>query len=157
MVLDSHNIIHSTLELSNCFMQRLLKIGRVSMKTKDQKKQDLNVSKEDLRCKAIELYEQKWKVSDICSNPGCSRSWFYKWLKRYRKKDGTWFHSEPCAPKTIHRSLDPPMEQIIIDTRKQLMASRFSTYGPQAIYSTLAQKGIPPPPVWSIARVLNRH
>ena len=127
------------------------------MKNKDQKKQDTNLSEEDLRCKAIELYEQKWKVSDICSNLGCSRSWFYKWLKRYRKKDGTWFQSEPRALKTVHRSLDPQMEQLIIDTRKQLMASRFSQYGPQAIYYTLAQQGIPPPPVWSIARVLNRH
>jgi putative transposase len=127
------------------------------MKKKNIKKQDTDLSVEDLRRKAIELYEQKWKVSYICSNLGCSRSWFYKWLNRYRTKDGIWFHSEPRAPKTVHRSLDFHMEQLIIDTRKQLMASRFSQYGPQAIYYTLAQRGISPPPVWSIASVLNRH
>jgi transposase InsO family protein len=127
------------------------------MKKKDIKEQNTDLSDEELRRTALELYEQKWKVSDICSNLGCSRSWFYKWLNRYRTKDDTWFQSEPRAPKTVHRSLDPHMEQLIIDTRKQLMASRFSQYGPQAIYYTLAQQGISPPPVWSIARVLNRH
>jgi hypothetical protein len=127
------------------------------MRKKHTVKQDAVLSEEDQRRKAIELYKLNWKVSDICSALGCSRSWFYKWLNRYKTEDDTWYQSESRVPKTIHWSLDPRMKQLIIDTRKKLMASRFSQYGPQAIYYTLAQQGYEPPPVWSIARVLSRH
>jgi putative transposase len=128
------------------------------MKKKESKNQNVSFSEEESRRKAIELYEQNWKVSEICSELKCSRSWFYKWLERYKKKDGKWFQSEVRVPKTIHRSIDQEMVQKIIDTRKQLVASQFSQYGPQAIYYALEQQGSsPPPPVWSIARVLNRN
>ncbi len=115
------------------------------------------VSEEELRRKAIELYGQGWRISEICSALGCSRSWFYKWLDQYESKDESWFQSESRVPKTIHRRIDPQMEQLIVDTRKELLASQFSQYGPQAIYYALEQRGYSPPPVWSIARVLNRH
>lgn len=49
------------------------------------------------------------------------------------------------------------MEQLIIDTRKELRTSQLYQYGPQAIYYDLAQQGYSPPPVWSIARILNRN
>jgi len=116
-----------------------------------------NYSEEELRHKAMELHEQRWKVSDICSTLNCSRSWFYKWLNRYKSNSGTWFESESRAPKTSHRKIEDSTEQLILDTRKRLMAARFSQYGPQAIYYALERKGYVPPPVWSIARVLKRH
>lgn len=97
------------------------------------------VSEEELRRKAIELYGQGWRISEICSALGCSRSWFYKWLDQYESKDESWFQSESRVPKTIHRRIDPQMEQLIVDTRKELLASQFSQYGPQAIYYALEQ------------------
>lgn len=127
------------------------------MKGKSSKNNKGNLTEEQLRCKAVELYEQNWEVGDICSALGCSRSWFYKWLNRYKTSSDKWFQSESRTPKTIYRSIDPQMEQLIIDTRKQLMASQFYQYGPQAIYYTLEQQGYSPPPVWSIARVLKRN
>jgi len=100
---------------------------------------------------------KNWKVPDICSTLDCSRSWFYKWLNRNKTGSEKWFQSEARTPKTIYRGIDPQMEQLIIDTRKQLMASQFYQYGPQAIYYTLEQQGYSPPPIWSIARVLKRN
>jgi putative transposase len=129
----------------------------MEMKEKIVINQDDNLSEEELRRKALELYDQNWKVSEICSSLHCSRSWFYKWLNRYKTGDEKWFHSEQRSPKTIHRSIDSKMEQLIIETRKQLIASRLYQYGPQAIYYALEQQGYSPPPVWSIARVLNRN
>lgn len=41
-------------------------------------------TKEQLRIKAIELRNNKWKVTEICNALDCSRKWFYKWLKRYQ-------------------------------------------------------------------------
>jgi len=127
------------------------------MKGKNSKKQKNTVTEEDLRRKALDLYEQNWKVADICSALGCSRSWFYKWVNRYKIGGDKWFQSETRTPKKIYRSIDPEMEQLIIETRKKLMTSQFLQYGPQAIYYTLEQKGYSPPPIWSIARVLKRN
>ena len=115
------------------------------------------ISEEELRRRAMELYDRNWEVSEICAALGCSRSWFYKWLDRHKNQDELWFQSQPRVPKTIHQKMDTQMEQLIVDTRKELMAAQFSQYGPQAIYYTLEQRGYSPPLVWSIARVLNRH
>ena len=61
------------------------------MRKKDAEEKDAVLSQEDQRRKAIEFYEQNWKVSDICLALGCSRSWLYKWLNRYKTEDGTWY------------------------------------------------------------------
>ncbi len=60
-----------------------------------------NQLKEETHQKAIELYNQNWKVSEICSDLGCSRSWIYKWLSRYNDQNETWFKEESRAPKFI--------------------------------------------------------
>lgn len=46
------------------------------------------------------------------------------------------------------------MEQLVLDTREQLMSSPYSQYGPQGIYYSLLQKGYSAPPVGTIARIL---
>lgn len=117
-------------------------------------------TKEQLRIKAIELYNNKWKVSEICKTLNCSRRWFYKWLKRYQtcltgqSNDAQWYIEKSRKPKTSEKKIDLQTEQLIIETRKELMATPFMQYGPQAIYYTLEMRGITPPPVWSIARIL---
>jgi transposase-like protein len=112
---------------------------------------------EQLRIRAIELYNKKWKVTDICSELNCSRPWFYKWLKRYQSKESDWYIEQSRAPKTKHNKTDSDMEQVVLEARKYLASKPYLQYGPQAIYYTLSQKGIQPPPVWTIARILKRH
>jgi len=98
-----------------------------------------------------------WNVSAICSALGRSRGWFYKWLNRYNKHDETWFKDKSRLPHNIPNKVDSKMEQMIVQTRKELKASPYAQYGPQAIYFSMAQKGFEPPPIWTIARTLNRH
>jgi hypothetical protein len=117
-------------------------------------------TKEQLRIKAIELHSNKWKVTEICKVLNCSRKWFYKWLKRYQtyltghSNNSQWYLEKSRRPKTREKKIDSHTEQLIIETRKQLMLSPFMQYGPQAIYYSLEMRGIAPPPVWSIARIL---
>ncbi|MCL0080286.1 helix-turn-helix domain-containing protein, partial [Dehalococcoidia bacterium] len=52
------------------------------------------ISEEELRRRAMELYDRNWEVSEICAALGCSRSWFYKWLDRHKNQDEVWFQSQ---------------------------------------------------------------
>ena len=115
------------------------------------------MSREELRQKAIELYNASWTVPEICSTLGCSRSWFYKWLNRYYERDEPWFKDQSRTPKSIPTKVDPVMEQRVVTTRKKLMSAPFSQYGPQAIHYAIHQQGYTPPPVLTIARILRRH
>jgi len=47
------------------------------MKGKIANNKEDNLSEEELQGKSLELYEQNWKVSEICSSLHCSKSWFY--------------------------------------------------------------------------------
>ena len=78
-------------------------------------------------------------------------------MNNYKTGDKKWFQSEPRFPKTIYRSIDTKIEQLIIDIRKKQVTFHLYQYGPQTIYYTLEQQGYFPPPVWIIARVLNRN
>ena len=127
------------------------------MKKNGSKLQQTNQADEELRRKSIELYEQNWKPREICSTLGCSRSWFYKWLNRYKSGHENWSQSISRAPKSSPHKRDEQLEQLIVRTRKQLIAEPFSQYGPQAICYRLEQQGHTPPPIWYIARVLKRH
>lgn len=116
-----------------------------------------NLNHEQLRMRAIELYKKNWKVSEICTTLNRSRNWFYKWLNRYNNNDPQWYKEQSRAPKIKNSKTSIEMENLIIQTRKHLLSQPYLQYGPQSIYYTLAQKGINPPPVWTIARVLKRH
>lgn len=112
---------------------------------------------EQLRKKAIELYKNKWKSSEICSTLRCTKSWFYKWLKRYQSGNANWWQEQSRAPVTKPTKISSDLEQLVLKTRKELESNRFSQYGPQAIYYKMDQTGTEPPPVWTIARILNRN
>lgn len=117
-----------------------------------------NYTKEQLRIKAIELYFNKCKVLEICKVLNCSRRWFYKWLKRYQSnQNGCWYNEQSRRPKTKKKKIDSNTEQLVLETRKQLVITPFMQYGPQAIFYQLKIRDITPPPVWSIARILKQN
>jgi len=114
-------------------------------------------NEEQLRIRAIQLYQQGWKVSRICCTLDRSRKWFYKWLERWRNRDADWFVEHSRAPRTAGKRVNSEMETMIIDIRKQLIENPFMQYGPQAIYYALIQQGITPPSLITIARILKRN
>lgn len=114
-------------------------------------------TKEQLRTKAIELYNNNWEVTEICKTLNCSRRWFYKWLKRYKSNQPQWYIEQSKRPKTTKKKIDVNTEQLVLQTRKELMSTPFMQYGPQAIFYNLRMRNITPPPVWSIARILKQN
>jgi putative transposase len=118
---------------------------------------DNNSNNEIIRIKAIDLYNNNWKVTNICKTLHCTRPWFYKWLKRYDPNDPNWFKEQSRAPKTILKQYNNEMEQLILETRNKLLSRPYLQYGPQAIYYSLIQENKNPPPVWTIARILKRN
>lgn len=115
------------------------------------------ISKEQLRKRAIELYNNSINITEICKILNCSRRWFYKWLKRYQNNKEDWFIEKSRKPKTSKKKIDSNTEQLILETRNQLMLMPFMQYGPQAIFYHLKMKNMESPPVWSIARILKRN
>ncbi len=71
--------------------------------------------------------------------------------------ESDWYKEQSRAPKTKHNKTDSDMEQVVLQTRKYLDSKPYFQYGPQAIYYAISQKGMNPPPVWTIARILKRH
>jgi transposase len=117
-----------------------------------------NQKEEQLRKRAIELFQKEWKVSEICKTLNCSKRWFYKWLKRYRDNpSGLWYLEKSRRPKTIKKKIDNKTEQLILETREKLISTPYLQYGPQAIYYNLKMQNIEPPPLWGIARILKQN
>jgi len=71
--------------------------------------------------------------------------------------NSNWYKEQSRAPKTKLNKTDYDMEQVILETREYLTSKPYYQYGPQAVYYALSQKGIEPPPVWTIARIFKRH
>jgi len=88
------------------------------------------------RQQAISRYESGQRVTEICAGLGHSRTWFYKWLKRYR-------HRGPPGLKNQERFICPAnrtpldLEGPVLDLMEQ-----FPSYGPQRIALALGQMGI---------------
>ena len=60
-------------------------------------------SEEKLRQRTIELYENNVPIPEILTALKKSKSWLYKWIKRYRQRDNDWFKEDSKAPKTKSR------------------------------------------------------
>ncbi len=116
-----------------------------------------NLTKEQLRRRALEFYNSNWSVTEICKTLNCSRKWFYKWLNRSQSNDPQWFKEQSRRPRTKKKKIDNNTEQLVLETRKKLMSTPFMQYGPQAIYYDIKMKNFTPPPVWSIARILKQN
>lgn len=120
------------------------------------KKQN-SLSEEEIRIKAVDLYKDRQKVSEICAELSRSRVWFYKWLRRYQSGDKNWYKDVSKAPKTVFNKSSSAIEAVVIRIRKELCNSKYSQYGAQAIHYELLRQGHTPPPVITINRILKRN
>lgn len=73
---------------------------------------------ERLRLEAIKRYLGGDEPSSIYRDIERSKSWFFKWLNRNQYGDHHWYKELSRAPKLPQRALDPHMEQLIIQIRK---------------------------------------
>jgi transposase InsO family protein len=89
-----------------------------------------------VRQRALKLFEAGHSVASICALLGRSRTWFYKWLKRYRQLG-------PPGLKNQDRFVCPA-NRTPLDLEGQVLAAidEFPAYGPQRIALALQQMGI---------------
>ena len=65
----------------------------------------------------------------VCDELGRSKSWLYKWVKRFRNGAKNWFKAKSKSPKNIPNKTDPEVEKIVIDTRRKLENKKYSQIG----------------------------
>ena len=78
-----------------------------------------NEYEEQLRIEAVKRYLKGENPSRIYKSINRSKDWFFKWLNRYKGGGSLWYKNLPRVPKTIHRSVEPHTEEIIIKVRKR--------------------------------------
>ena len=116
----------------------------------------MNKKEEGLRIQAITKYIEGERSSSIYSNLDRSKSWFFKWLRRFHNGEELWYKDSSRAPKIINKSVETSIEKLIIKIRKRLEDTKYSQIGASAIGWELTKLNIKPPPVWTINRILKR-
>jgi len=114
-------------------------------------------NEEQLRIEAITRYLKGKAPHSIYKDLNRCKSWFFKWVKRFHQRNHQWYRELSRAPKSSCRALDPSMEQLIVQIRRSLEATKYAQRGAGAIAWELTKLSLEPPPVWAINRVLKRH
>ena len=106
---------------------------------------------------AIERYLAKESPSSIYTSMGHSKSWFYKWMERYRTGEEFWFKDRARCPLQNPNRTPVEIVEIIKAIRLELY-NKDVFCGAQAIRWELEDLGIEPlPSERTIARVLARE
>jgi len=77
----------------------------------------------EFREKAIKRYKNGESPKEIYQSLGKSKTWFFKWLKRYKLEGKDWSKSHSYRPHQSPKRIDEIMEQMVIETRKYLEKS----------------------------------
>jgi len=109
-----------------------------------------------LRKMAIEEFLKGKSPTSVYRDLGRSRPWFYKWLHRYQCGEDEWFKDEPKAPHHPNRTPEET-QQLVTNIRHQLEENPFAQIGVSAIQWEFRKLGVPPPPDWTINRILQRE
>lgn len=115
------------------------------------------LKEEELRKQAIDLYQKDMKIAEISRQVGRSRQWVYKWIERYEAGSEEWCKSLSNAPKTIVNTTNSSIEQEVIEARKRLTLDPHMLSGAYPIYHDLKDRGITPPSISTINRILRKN
>ena len=109
------------------------------------------------RRQAIDHYLAEDKVEDICRHLACSKSWLYKWRKRYDAHNAAWAQERPKRP-TSHPTQTPEhVARAVVSLRLTLLHNGTGG-GATAIIQMLTQQGIEPVPSRrTMYRILHRY
>ena len=111
----------------------------------------------ELREKAIKRYKNSESPKEIYQSLGKGKTWFFKWLKRYKLDRKDWAKSHSCRPHQSPKRINKTMEQMVIETRKHLEKKLYSQIGALAIHYNLNKQGIISPPISTINKILRRN
>lgn len=111
----------------------------------------------EFREKAIKRYKNGESPKEIYQSLGKSKTWFFRWLKRYKLDGKDWANNHSCKPHRSPKRIDKIMEQTVIETRKHLEKKLYSQIGALAISYNLNKQGIISPPISTINKILRRN
>lgn len=115
------------------------------------------------RCKAIQLYNQGIRFSEIVRFVQRSKGWLAKWLNRFKENGINGLKDRSRAPKQIWRKTPDRMVKKILSTREELESHRtrrsaFSGIGPEVIHWELKQRKVKNvPSISTIANILSKY
>jgi transposase-like protein len=107
---------------------------------------------------AIERYLVGDPIEAICREMGCSKSWLYKWKKRYEASQPTWFQERSRRPRTTPTQTPEALERAIVHLRDSVSPGKTRSVSTQVIWEYLRQHyGESLPSRRTISRILKRH
>jgi len=109
---------------------------------------------QELRKTAINRYLEGETPKFIYLDLKRSKSWFFKWLKRYQSGDPDWCEDKSKAPLSQPSKTSEIERQRIISVRTRLESQRFAQVGTSAIKWELLKSGDSFPSDSTIKRVL---
>jgi putative transposase len=109
---------------------------------------------QDLRKTAVNRYQKGETPKSIYTDLKRSKSWFFKWLKRYKSGEPEWYKDKSKAPVNRPAAISKVERQRIISTRIHLESQKFAQIGPSAIKWELSKSGYSLPSDSTIKRVL---
>ena len=113
---------------------------------------------EKRRQDAVKRYVDGEPIERICQEMGCSKSWLYKWKKRYRLTEPDWSRTRSRRPETIPTKTPEALEAEIVRLYHTLSLGESGTVSAQLIRDHLAQHSGPTrPSIRTIYRILNRY
>jgi putative transposase len=109
------------------------------------------------RILAVERFKNGESPETICASLGKSRTWLYKWIRRYREHDNSWNRSQSRCPHSIQCRTPSEIEEIVKMIRLNLYNQGLFC-GAQAILWELEDLGVKPlPSNRTVNRILNRN
>lgn len=115
------------------------------------------MDEKELREEAIKRYENGESPKEIYQSLGKGKTWFFKWLKRYKHDGKDWAGSRSRKPHHIPKKINGAMEKAVIETRRHLEKQLYAQIGALSISFALQQQGIDPPPFSTINKILKRN
>ena len=112
------------------------------------------MNEHEVRKTAIRKYQNGEKSISIYTELRRSKSWFFKWLKRYKSGAPNWYKDKSKAPINSPIKTSEIEKQRIIETRQRLESTKFAQIGAYAIKWELKKSGHSFPSDSTINRVL---
>ena len=106
---------------------------------------------------AISRYEKGEPPNKIYTDLGKSKSWFFKWLNRYRMEKSGWSKSKSRRPRSSPRETAKDIQDLLIDTRLALEKTRYSQIGAFSVSYHISQNGGTPHSIATINRILAKN
>lgn len=115
------------------------------------------MTKEEKIIEVVKAYKAGGDLPGILKRFKCSKSWFYKWLGRYKQNpSGQWYLERSRKPKTIHYSISEQESKAVIAARISLESKPYSQRGAISIQYELREQQGAALPVWKINKILKK-